>query len=531
MIEEIVEDPEPKSSKIKIKIEEASDSDDDDDDASIPIDHEGSSIDIAARVAALKEKGNERFARGAYEDAIVSYDEAIRAFERSASNEGGAPEPPVDARARAVLYANRAASLLKRSDFARAERDANDAIACDPTYVKGFHRRAAARAGLNAFEGALEDYEKVVRAAPESEALRREVNACMEKAAEAMLGGLNGGARGDVAAALSSGAKAVTIEPDSDDDSDDDDDDDDDAPETKAAPAIETNAPERTPPRSSRSPASSGTKARAVVIVEEDSSDDENEPRDGITTANEHENHESRETSETFERNAFGTSQTSPETKKSPETPRAASASASAHKDRGNARAPRRRLRRRGVGVLGGDRGGPDERGGVLRQPRRRAPEARRARCRAAGRGGRARAGPGARARQAPARRRAAALGPARAAEAAAEYARVAAAHPGHAGVAAESAAAADAARRAAEDHAAKEDRKEDFSAAPKPKLNEGETAKPTRSIVAESPSRRQPRARARRRSSSAGARRSAATRTRCSRSWAPWTTQSFPAC
>ena len=494
VIEEIVEDPEPKSSKIKIKIEEASDSDDDDDDASIPIDHEGSSIDIAARVAALKEKGNERFARGAYEDAIVSYDEAIRAFERSASNDG-AREPPVDARARAVLYANRAASLLKRSDFARAERDANDAIACDPTYVKGFHRRAAARAGLNAFEGALEDYEKVVRAAPESEALRREVNACMEKAAEAMLGGLNGGARGDIAAALSSGAKAVTIEPDSDDDSDDDDDDDDDAPETKAAPAIETNAPERTPPRSSRAPASSGTKARAVVIVEEDSSDDENEPRDGITTANEHENHESRETSETFEQHAFGTSQTSPETKKSPETPRAASASASAHKDRGNA------LFRAGdyagaesaysaaiaadptnAAAFYANRAAAHLKLGAHDAALRDAedalaldPEHARARHRRAA--------------------ALAALGPPRAAEAAAEYARVAAAHPGHAGVAAESAAAADAARRAAEDHAAKEDRKEDFSAAPKPKLNEGETAKPTRSIVAESPSRRQPRA------------------------------------
>ena len=508
VIEEIVEDPEPKSSKIKIKIEEASDSDDDDDAASeTPIEPDGSSIDIAARVAALKDEGNERFARGAYEDAIASYDEAIRAFEKK-SNESVHREPPVDARARAVLYANRAASLLKRGDFARAERDANDAVACDPAYVKGFHRRAAARAGLNAFEGALEDYEKVVRAAPESEALRREVNACMEKAAEAMLGGLNalnGDARGDVAAALSSGAKAVTIEPDSDDDSDDDDDDDDDAPETKAAPAIETKAPERTPPSlsSSRAPASkeSGTKSRAVVIVEEDSedsSDDEEQPREGITTTNEHEKHESRETFETSEQRAFGVSQTSPETKKSPEAPSAASASASAsasaHKDRGNAL------------FRAGDYAGAESAysAAIAADPtnasafyaNRAAAHLKLGAHDAALRDAEDALAldPGhARARH----RRAAALaalGPSRAAEAAAEYARVAAAHPGHAGVAAEAAAAAEAARRAAEDHAAKEDRKEDLSAATKPKPRvEGETAKPTKPtkptkpIVAES--------------------------------------------
>ena len=490
VIEEIVEDPEPKSSKIKIKIEEASDSDDDDAASETPIEPDGSSIDIAARVAALKDEGNMRFARGAYEDAIASYDEAIRAFEKK-SNESVA-EPPVDARARAVLYANRAASLLKRGDFARAERDANDAIACDPAYVKGFHRRAAARAGLNAFEGALEDYEKVVRAAPESEALRREVNACMEKAAEAMLGGLNGGARGDVAAALSSGAKAVTIEPDSDDDSDDDDDDDDDdAPETKAAPsAIETKAPERTPPRSSQ--------ARAVVIVEEDSSDDEEEPREGITTTNEHEKHEStKETFETSEQHgAFGVSQTSPETKKSPEAPSAASASASAHKDRGNAL------------FRAGDYAGAESAysAAIAADPTNAAAfYANRAAAHlklgahdAALRDAEDALAldPGhARARH----RRAAALaalGPSRAAEAAAEYARVAAAHPGHAGVAAEAAAAAEAARRAAEDHAAKEDRKEDLSEATKPKPRiEGETAKPTKPtkpIVAGSPLKRQ---------------------------------------
>jgi tetratricopeptide (TPR) repeat protein len=184
VIEEIVEDPAPAPAppRKKIVIEEASDSDDDDASASSP--------DLAARVAALKDEGNACFARGAYDEAIERYDEAIRAF----ADSDGADETAarVDKRSRAVLYANRAASLLKRGDFARAEEDANDAVSCDASYIKGFHRRAAARTGLHKFEGALEDYEKVVRAAPESAALQREVNACMEKAAEAMLGGFAG---------------------------------------------------------------------------------------------------------------------------------------------------------------------------------------------------------------------------------------------------------------------------------------------------------------------------------------------------
>ena len=155
-----------------------SDSDDDDDDASIPIDHEGSST--------ISPLASPRSRRRATSDSRVARTKTrsfrtTRRFARSREvrRTKAEPGPPVDG-ARAVLYANRAASL-EAERFAVAERDANDAT-CDPTYVKGFHRRAAARAGLNAFEGALEDYE-VVRAAPESEALRREVNACMEKAA------------------------------------------------------------------------------------------------------------------------------------------------------------------------------------------------------------------------------------------------------------------------------------------------------------------------------------------------------------
>ena len=281
VFEEIFEDPDPPAPpptpprrKTEIVIQEASDSDDD---AASPA-ASPSSADVAARVAALKDEGNARFARCEYRSAVASYDEAIRAKESGARDESSA-----DSRAAAVLFANRAASFLKLGDFAAAERDANDAVARDASYVKAFHRRAAARAGLRRFEEALEDYEKVVRAAPESEALRGEVNACAEKAAEAMLGGLSAAARGD------DSAKAVAIEPDSDDESDEDDgngddgdgDDDGEASREKVpieeAPAAPPSAAETNAPESEALAVDSETpaKAHAVAIVEAEASDDE----------------------------------------------------------------------------------------------------------------------------------------------------------------------------------------------------------------------------------------------------------------
>ena len=433
VIEEIVEDSAPAAapSRVKIVIEEASDSDDDDASAASP--------DLAARVAALKDEGNACFARGAYDEAIERYDEAIRAVADSDGadeNETSARnKKKVDARARAVLYANRAASLLKRGDFARAERDANDAVSCDASYIKGFHRRAAARTGLHKFEGALEDYEKVVRATPESAALQREVNACMEKAAEAMLGGLAGDARGDIAAALSGGAKAVAIEPDSDDDSDED--------ESRDAPTEAAMEAAKKPP--APAPTSPATRARTIAIVEEDSSDDEeDETRVTETSA--------AVAVTTTERKPTPSSSTVAKDhpsvpKDAPSEPSSAFSAAVAHKDRGNA------LFR--VGDFAGAEAAYSA--AVAADPSAAAFYANRAAARlklgahedALRDADAALALDPAHARAR--HRRAAALaklGPSRAAEAAEEYARVAAAHPDHAGVAAEAEAAAEAASR-----------------------------------------------------------------------------------
>ena len=94
-------------------------------------------------------------------------------------------------RTKATLLANRAATRLKVGKHADAEMDASSAIECDGSYVKGYHRRAQARTNLGLFEPALEDFEHVVRATPDSKTLQAEVNACMQKAAEAMMRGMD----------------------------------------------------------------------------------------------------------------------------------------------------------------------------------------------------------------------------------------------------------------------------------------------------------------------------------------------------
>lgn len=247
-------------------------------------------------VAALKAKGNDAFVHQRYREAEDHYSAAI-----------ASPAAASDAKLTAVLLANRAASRLKLGDFPGAERDAGDAIAADGGYTKGFHRRAAALSAQGKFEDALEDYEVVVRANPSNAALQAEVNACMQKAAEVMLGSLDLGGFGTAGANAGGGGggggsgggggggagrRAVVIEEDSDDDSEDDSagpgvgeeavsttaSKEDDTLKVAAASAV---APAPAPAAFEAAPTHTTTSGAPVVdrqriaIVEEDSSDEE----------------------------------------------------------------------------------------------------------------------------------------------------------------------------------------------------------------------------------------------------------------
>lgn len=96
-----------------------------------------------------KEKGNELFKGGQYDAAIECYTRGMNAD----------PYNP-------VLPTNRAACFIKLKKFAVAESDCNLAIALDSKYIKAYTRRGAARTALKNHQGALDDYEMVLKLDP-----------------------------------------------------------------------------------------------------------------------------------------------------------------------------------------------------------------------------------------------------------------------------------------------------------------------------------------------------------------------------
>jgi serine/threonine-protein phosphatase 5 len=62
---------------------------------------------------------------------------------------------------KATYYANRSIAYLREEYFGYALQDAIDAIKVEPSYIKGYYRRAAAHMALGKFKLALSDFELV----------------------------------------------------------------------------------------------------------------------------------------------------------------------------------------------------------------------------------------------------------------------------------------------------------------------------------------------------------------------------------
>ncbi|KFP31176.1 RNA polymerase II-associated protein 3 [Colius striatus] len=99
----------------------------------------------AEKALAEKEKGNNYFKQG-------NFDEAIKCYTRGMHSD---PYNP-------VLPTNRASAFYRMKKFSVAESDCNLALALDKNYTKAYSRRGAARFALKNFQGAKEDYEKVL---------------------------------------------------------------------------------------------------------------------------------------------------------------------------------------------------------------------------------------------------------------------------------------------------------------------------------------------------------------------------------
>ncbi|KAA8546831.1 hypothetical protein F0562_003245 [Nyssa sinensis] len=107
-------------------------------------------------VAAARSKGNELFKASRYSEACVAYGEGLDHDHYNS-----------------VLLCNRAACRSKLGQFDKAIEDCTTALNVRPTYTKARLRRADCNAKLENWEACIQDYEVLIREAPEDEEIDR----------------------------------------------------------------------------------------------------------------------------------------------------------------------------------------------------------------------------------------------------------------------------------------------------------------------------------------------------------------------
>jgi tetratricopeptide (TPR) repeat protein len=78
-------------------------------------------------------------------------------------------------RDRSVIYANRAACLMKMEKYEAAIQSCTKSIELDSHYIKAFLRRAESYKHIDKLEDALQDYQKILELDPNNSQARREV--------------------------------------------------------------------------------------------------------------------------------------------------------------------------------------------------------------------------------------------------------------------------------------------------------------------------------------------------------------------
>lgn len=116
----------------------------------------------------LKTEGNNELVAGHFLKAIDFYSLALR---HTPSN--------------AIVLSNRAQAYLKVENYGLAQADATAAIESDPTYAKGYYRRASAYYALNKFKLARKDFKQVCKLKPKDRDARAKLAECEKAVREA----------------------------------------------------------------------------------------------------------------------------------------------------------------------------------------------------------------------------------------------------------------------------------------------------------------------------------------------------------
>lgn len=96
----------------------------------------------------LKQKGNDAIKNNNLQEALQSYDEALKC-------------DPLNKTINAILYSNRALALMKLNKNQEALSDCNKSLELNDKYVKSYLRRAEIKMKLGEFDQAVNDYYKI----------------------------------------------------------------------------------------------------------------------------------------------------------------------------------------------------------------------------------------------------------------------------------------------------------------------------------------------------------------------------------
>lgn len=113
-------------------------------------DKEGGKSNLNLTADELKEEGNKCVKAGNFTEAILHYTHAIKLS-------------PNDA----ILFSNRSLAFLKMQQYYYANEDADSAIALNPTWAKGYFRKAEVHMSVGQYDTALLSYGKALQLQPQ----------------------------------------------------------------------------------------------------------------------------------------------------------------------------------------------------------------------------------------------------------------------------------------------------------------------------------------------------------------------------